>query len=356
MNANSVSLAQTEGRALYHKIWQTLRTNFWDPKRISWDSWEFDDTIDSIDSAKRRAAQLIRALNDKYTKLLENEPKTAAEGDNETSAELVLDVVYSTVLDQNIGYLCISTFSKSNVFEQVQKALLEIKDCDGFIIDLRGNGGGYVNPAARCLEFFIEKGQIATIEQQVADGVQTNKVYFDADTFYRLTTRPDGSEKEVEAHRAECVTKDKPIVLLLDDGSASASELFAGALLDNGKEDGRVIAIGSRTFGKGIIQNTIEFDECSLKFTSGRYLSPTDEWFGDGAQTVANGIHPTIAVSTREFKLPVRKAFLHLCEKLGKVLPAPKPRQTSPALSGLALGATALLFTIGIAALSRQRN
>jgi hypothetical protein len=143
MNADSVSLAQDQGRALYHKIWLTLKTRFWDPKRIVWDAWEhrFDDAIDGIESAKSSAVQLIAALNDGYTKLVENEATPDPASNTKTGSALILDVVSSELLDHNIGYLRISSFSRENVLEQVQHGLVEITNCDGFIIDLAVSKG-----------------------------------------------------------------------------------------------------------------------------------------------------------------------------------------------------------------------
>lgn len=350
MGTQLVSLAQ-EGRALYHSVWQRLRNNFWDPSRVDWNTWEhrFDGEIVDFITAKERLRELISALGDGYTKLVDKDPSASREGSDDN---VVPNIVAAKVLDNNIGYLLIQSFNSMDVFEQVSAELAKIAHCDGFIIDLRGNAGGFVNPTARCLELFLDEGHVATIEEQYPEGVKKDHVYFNADTFFRLTVQPDGREEPVHAHRVACVTKGKPKVLLIDGQTASSAEMFVAALLASGEAEGSCIAIGAQTFGKGIIQSTVKYQWCSLTYTSGRYLSASEVWFGDGGQKVSNGVRPTVFVSTVTRRLPLKTAFDHLCQKLGKVVPRSElyPGEN---LLALAVGA-AFVTTFAFAAMWRR--
>jgi C-terminal processing protease CtpA/Prc len=350
------ALAQQEGQALYRNIWLRLQNEFWDPSRLNWKDWEhrFDGDIVNVATARQKARELVAALGDSYSKLKEKVPSSTGDGGSD-KPDIIPGIVGSTVIeDGNIGYLLIQSFSSLDVFEQVSTELAKIAHCDAFIIDLRGNAGGFVNQTARCLELFVEEGMIATLEEQHKDGVQKNHVYFEPDMFFKLVVRPDGKEESVPAERVACVTKGKRIVLLIDGGTCSSAELFAAALLEMGEAS--CIAMGSRTFGKGIIQSTVEFDGCALTYTSGRYLSPTEEWFGDGGQKVSNGIRPTIPVSTATSKLPLRTAANYLRQKLGKPVRLEQAESfPGEGLVMLGLGA-AFLLSFGLASMWTRRD
>lgn len=351
MGTQLVSLAQ-EGRALYHSVWLRLRNNFWDPSRVDWSTWEhrFDGDIVDFVTAKERLRDLISALGDGYTKLVDKDPASSSESND---GNVVPNIATGKELDNNIGYLRIRSFDSMDAFEQVSAELAKIAHCDGFIIDLRGNSGGFVNPTAQCLELFLDEGHIATVEEQHLEGIKKDHFYLNANTFFRRIVRPDGTEEPISAGRAQCVTGRKPKVLLIDGQTASSAEMFAAALLANGEADGSCIAIGAQTFGKGIIQSTVEYQWCSLRYTSGRYLSASDEWFGD-AQKVSNGVRPTMFVSTVTSRLPFKTAFDRLCQKLGKEVPRPElyPGEN---LFVLTVGAAFVVSTVAFAAMWRRR-
>ncbi|NNM84130.1 S41 family peptidase [Candidatus Parcubacteria bacterium] len=132
------------------------------------------------------------------------------------------------------------------------------------VIDLRGNPGGYLDSAVDIASHFLPKG--ATIVTEDFDGKAPNQVH----TSYGYDDIPAGTK----------------IVVLIDGGSASASEILAGALQDNHA----ATLIGTRSFGKGSVQTVIGLDGGSLKITVARWITPAGHWI------MGNGITPDITV------------------------------------------------------------
>ncbi len=156
------------------------------------------------------------------------------------------NTVSHKMLDNNIGYISVSGFEEVTE-KQFIKAVddLENKGEKGLIIDLRDNGGGLLNTAIGMLDRLLPKELV---------------VY----------------TKDKQGMAQEYYTKDKqevnvPIVILVNGNSASASEVFSGALKDYGKAK----LIGTKTFGKGIVQSSFELqDKTAIKFTTSKYYTP----------------------------------------------------------------------------------
>ena len=158
--------------------------------------------------------------------------------------EIVVKTVTTKVLDGDTGYICIGEFL-SQTSDDFDKALesLEKKGCTKLILDLRNNGGGLVSEAVDIADVFIDKGYIT------------------------CTVDNKGEKYEYKADKDK---KDIPMVVLVNEGSASSSEILGGALQDNGYK-----LVGAKTFGKGIIQSTMELNDGSaIKLTVSRYLTP----------------------------------------------------------------------------------
>jgi hypothetical protein len=346
LNMTTTALATTrgDGLALYRDIWLAAKTYFWDPARTSaLNAFEhrFDNEINDIPSAKRYAKSMLETLNDRYTKLLD-EPEIEEVA---AVAEATEGSASSAVMPNNIGLLCIDSFSPENIVEQVRKALMDIAHCDGFIIDLRDNRGGLVNPTLFCLELFLEEGKLATLESQGRNGFTKTDIFVKPGTYYKRV-EPDVNERTGNYERADCVIKGKPVVLLISESTCSSAELFAAALLESGNNFTMRLSMGKQTAGKGIIQDTVPLNGCSLVVTSGRYLSPSNRWFGDHGQTVANGIKPNIDVYNPHAKSTVWKAHSVLCDHLGKKV-APEYRRTTEAANPFAVPALVGLMAVG---------
>lgn len=161
----------------------------------------------------------------------------------------VKSVDASYMLDGNIGYLRINTWGDGTYSEFLgAMAQLSTARPDGIIIDLRGNLGGYLDAAVKIANEFLPKNRLI--------------VYTEGRRFPREDYKSDG--------RGSFQTM--PLVVLVDETSASSSEIFAGAMQDND----RATIIGRRTFGKGLVQVPIQFRDGSMvRLTRARYYTPS---------------------------------------------------------------------------------
>lgn len=158
-----------------------------------------------------------------------------------------VDVAYEAA--EGIGYIKVSKFAR-NTYNEFITAIAELKQkgCNSFIIDLRNNTGGYMEAAINMINEFMPEGRLI--------------VYTEGKSFPRADVYANGT--------GTC--KDAPIVVLTDEISASASEIFAGAIQDNDR--GQII--GRRTYGKGLVQTQIALsDGSALRLTIARYYTPS---------------------------------------------------------------------------------
>lgn len=161
-------------------------------------------------------------------------------------AEISIPTVESAVLDGNIGYLKLNMFTEDTANQSRQQlANLRSQGVEGLILDLRNNPGGSLEISRQVAELFIPSGPVVHI------------VYRDADTQTLYANNPKGF--------------DMPLVVLVNGGSASASEIVAGAIQDT--QSGTLV--GTTTFGKGSVQTIWDLDEgTGVKITTARYLTP----------------------------------------------------------------------------------
>lgn len=158
-----------------------------------------------------------------------------------------VDVSY--MITPEIGYIKVSKFGATTYNEFLTAlTLLKKKGCNKYIIDLRSNPGGYLEAATAMVNEFLPKNQLI--------------VYTEGKAFRRQNEVADGT--------GTC--QNAQIAVLIDEWSASASEIFAGAIQDND----RGIIIGRRSFGKGLVQNQINFpDSSAVRLTIARYFTPS---------------------------------------------------------------------------------
>ena len=158
-----------------------------------------------------------------------------------------VDAAY--MLNDEIGYVKVSKFGRTSHVELLNAlAQLNHKKCKGLIIDLRGNTGGYMEAAIRMVNEFLPEGKLIVYTQ--------GRKYPRAEEFANGT----GSCQKM------------PLVVLIDEGSASASEIFTGAIQDND----RGTVVGRRSFGKGLVQQPIDFsDGSAIRLTIARYYTPS---------------------------------------------------------------------------------
>lgn len=158
-----------------------------------------------------------------------------------------VDAAY--MLNDKFGYIKVNKFGETTYPELlISLAKLNQANCEGVVIDLRGNTGGYMGAAIQMVNEFLPKNRLIVYTQ----GRKSPRENY--------TSNGTGSSQKM------------PIVVLMDEGSASASEIFAGAIQDND----RGTIVGRRSFGKGLVQQPIEFsDGSAIRLTIARYYTPS---------------------------------------------------------------------------------
>ena len=187
-----------------------------------------------------------------------------------TREEIHIPSVESRIITEGtaqIGYVALNQFGEGSV-QEVRQALQSFRQLGrgaqvtGLIFDVRQNGGGYLDGAVEIASLFMKQGTVVTVEQRGQAPVRRD-----------VDGRP--------------VFPDIPLVLLQNQGSASASEIVAGALQDNK----RATVIGMQSFGKGTVQEVIDLpDGSSLRVTVARWLTPSGKDLGK------EGVHPDYIV------------------------------------------------------------
>jgi len=319
--------ASEAGCILYHAVWEVVGANFFDKKRLAdWPSWEhrFDGQILDEENALTYCDQMLASLNDPYTERLVSVavPATAAE----ISATVVAPTAHQpvTVLSvlrlDNIGYLQILDFDREEIFDEVKAALAKIAGCDGFVLDLRHNSGGRMHRAIQTCGLFIENGVITTVElPHASGGLMLRKYCLTADQFFVVEVAPDGTETTEMYERPAPIMAGKPMVVLINRRTASAAEMVACALVQNGEED-KMLTVGGTTAAKGIGQVKVDVldGKVTIQITRSRWLAPGGDWVGDCGQTVRNGMDAMVPVEGDHGPEGFKVALLEMRKMLGR--------------------------------------
>ena len=267
----------------------------------------------SADKAGIQAGDIIKKIDDKdltkqktsefsnYTKKKKDgkfQVVYTHEGEEKTAklerSIIIIQSVSSEVIERNnhkMGYIQIDIFS-ATTYSQFKKAVekLEKEQVEGMVIDLRGNTGGHLTVVSDMLSLFMDKKHVL---YQIEDKDKKTKYY--------------STGKE---------TKDYPVVVLQNEGSASASELFTAAM----KESYGAKVVGTKSYGKGTVQelNTLQ-DGTQYKFTTKKWLTPKGNWVHK------KGITPDVTIELNDSYLEnpthdnddqFQKAFAVLEEQL----------------------------------------
>ncbi len=187
-----------------------------------------------------------------------------------TRADIRVDSVKSQLAGNDIAYLRITNFSErtDQALEQAFKSLQEKAGgtkLSGVVLDLRNNPGGLLDQAVAVSNDFLDQGDIVSIKG-----------------------RQSRDNRRYEAQRNHDITHGLPVVVLINGGSASASEIVAGALQDNH----RAVLLGTRSFGKGSVQTVLQVKESggAIRLTTALYYTPS------GRSIQAKGIDPDVVV------------------------------------------------------------
>lgn len=236
------------------------------------------------DKAGIKAADIILKINkqstlnmtiDEAVNIMRGKPGTKIEltivRENETKPLIVpivrdiikIESVYTRQIEnENMLYVRVVSFDK-NIVNDVQEAISKNKNLKGIILDLRNNPGGLLNQAVGLVDLFVEEGIIVSQKGRV-----------------------DSENLEYKATKAGTLTK-IPLAVLVNGGSASASEIVSGALQDHK----RAIVIGEKTFGKGSVQAVLPvIDNEAIRLTIARYYLPS------GRTIQAEGVTPDLLV------------------------------------------------------------
>ncbi len=219
-----------------------------------------------------------------------------------TRAEIKVDPVKSALKGNDIAYIRITNFSErtDSGIEAAFKALQKQSDNKlvGVVLDLRNNPGGLLDQAVSVSNDFLDQGDIVSIKGRQA---RDNRRY--------------------QAQRNHDMTHGLPIVVLINGGSASASEIVAGALQDNH----RAVLIGTRSFGKGSVQTVLPVKESggAMRLTTALYYTPS------GRSIQAKGIDPDVTVQPAKIETIAESAGQHEADLKG-ALKNTGPTATTP--------------------------
>lgn len=188
-------------------------------------------------------------------------------------------IPYYGMLSDRIGYINLNTFMKQTVTDEVAKAIkdLKTKGMTELVMDLRGNGGGFLNQAVSLVNLFVDKGTL----------VVSTKGRLESEVFSYVT-------------QSEPLDKNIPVAILIDENSASASEIFAGTMQDLD----RAVVIGETSFGKGLVQRTYDLKYgAKMKLTVAKYYTNSgrcvqkleyyDKEFGKKAKEIPDSLVKT---------------------------------------------------------------
>jgi len=237
------------------------------------------DLIIALDGESVMGLTLSEAVDKMRGKVGTDIELTVKRGDKEpfdvsiTRDKITIESVRAKTFD-NVGYLRITTFNEQTQpgleakIQEIRKDLGD--DLQGFVLDLRNNPGGLLEQAISVTDTFLDQGEIVSTRGRDAEDSQR----YNAD--------------------AGDLTKGTPLVVLINGGSASASEIVAGALQDHR----RAIVLGTRSFGKGSVQTIIPLPgHGAMRLTTARYYTPS------GRSIQAKGIAPDIEVKQATVEL-----------------------------------------------------
>jgi carboxyl-terminal processing protease len=226
------------------------------------------DRVISVDGETLTGDQMNRAVElitgEAGTKVTVTFERDGSQFDVVFTREVIqVDTVYSEIKENNIGYISISQFGSKtgDEFEEQYTALKDDPNIKGLIIDLRYDPGGELTTLLRIADLLLDKQVIITLKNKQGEVEQ-----YDSDSEHKYG---------------------KPIVVLVNEGSASASEALTGAIKDSGSG----VIVGVKTYGKGVAQSLFPFDDgTALNLTTAEYFTP------NGTNVNKTGIEPDVVV------------------------------------------------------------
>lgn len=239
------------------------------------------DGRNAVGITPEQAAERIRGAAGSPVELKLREKTGSTKNVRIVRREITIKAVKATMLKNNIGKIKLNTFISNDASKEFRSALRKFQRADGLIIDLRDNPGGLLSNALEIADMLLERGAIVS-------------------TISRTGRHTDIASGVPITHQ--------PMVVLVDQESASASEILASALRDNH----RAILVGTKTYGKGLVQEINRLPGgAAIHITVSRYLTPS------GANINKVGVKPDILVGKKSEQLPT--ALAHLKERIASL-------------------------------------
>jgi hypothetical protein len=271
-------------KQFYAKMWQMVSQKFlYDDElsRATWKDFEhaFDDELETIEDAGLAMRYAMR----QYDRFGFLEDYKGLQRIDEAWRRQKLS--YSRMESGNVAYVRLATFEDKRAVTEMRQALERVSRAEAYILDLRGNLGGFVVVAAAILSLLLDEGTLVTLEGKLEKGSKRElRLTKDA-----IEIIDDGILTETLPRQPNMIGK-KPLVILVNHWSASASELVAAAL----SHHAQAMLVGERTFGKGVGQSSwlIDFGAI-LRLTTFNVYNPNGECIH------GRGLFPDVGVVQR---------------------------------------------------------
>ncbi len=282
-NNGHASAASARHERAYAAAWESVQQNYYERTRLnSWAAWrhKFDGKLHTEEQLKSAVNEMLDSLSDNYTFMLtEEDLGSRAKQQQQPGVSKV------RILPRNIGYIKLDHFCSGKVTSQMKAALRKLAKTNGIILDLRDNHGGFIAVAHDVYSLLADSGRFMSFEgfQQGQPDIETS--ILQPDHWSQLKNNRITTER-----RKANLTGGKPLVVLVNEDTRSASEMLAGALRDNG----RGLLIGKPTYGKGVLQETFDIGErLAVKVVTAKYFLP------GGSNIHEKGLVPDIEVGGR---------------------------------------------------------
>ncbi len=251
----------------YHKVWLLVRDNFLYCDRLAeFDKWEhaFDSRLNTFAEAGVAVREMLASLKDRYSMLHDT-----AWCLSHTNHQKTRRVAASRMLSGGVGYLKLFTFDAPNVGDDFRSHLGSLKDASAIVLDLRGNLGGKVSAAIDVLDALVETDSSEGVHVFSLTG--SPACSYDCKLTATSVVKEGRADDEAVRQRKGNLLNGRPLVLLMNRQSASASEVVAGSLRMLKKTP----IVGTESYGKGVAQSLWYLD-CGtlLRVTSAKVVLP----------------------------------------------------------------------------------
>ncbi len=275
------SAQSTRNQKAYAAAWESIQQNYCDRTKLdTWDGWrhKFDGKLDSEGKLQAALDDMLHSLSDDYTFCLTEKDIRSSEKERKQP-----NIVDTRIMPGNIGYLKLDNFSSRGLGSQMKKSLQKLSRTDGIVLDLRNNHGGYIAAAQEIFSMLVDSGQFMSF-QGFLEGKPDNQTAILQRHHWKVLK----NNQVTTERRSPNLIGNKPLLVLVNEDTRSASEMLAGALRDNG----RAMVIGKQTYGKGVLQDTFRIsDRHAVKVVTARYFLPL------GSNIHEKGLAPDIELS-----------------------------------------------------------